>query len=157
MPRRPRASATPAGLLVSARAIRLLITASSGRGASHSSGSPVTTNSRGASAILACAGLRPSQRAVSSSSLVSVSGGLASRARMLPGRPDSRSALVSVVATAILDSGGLELEPPFVRLKDGLFAQVSRPCPVCNDKAIDCACRVTRETVDLSGKPGGKL
>src|SRR6266567_6039546 len=81
----------------------LAVATASGRGASHSSGSQVTTNSRSASAILACAGARPSHLAVSSSSLVSVSGGLASRARTSPGRPASRAAFVSVIA--IEDSG----------------------------------------------------
>src|SRR6266568_1338541 len=68
----------------------LAVATASGRGASHSSGSQVTTNSRSASAILACAGGRPSHRAASSSSLGSVSGGLASRARTPLGRPDSK-------------------------------------------------------------------
>ena len=53
------------------------------------------------SAILASAGVRltPSQRALSSSSRVSVSGGLASRAWTSPGRPASRAAFISVIAT----------------------------------------------------------
>ena len=89
----------------------LAVATASGRGASHSSGSQVTTNSRSASAILASAGvrLRPSQQAPNSSSIGSVSGGLASRAWTSPGRQASRDASTSGFWHAEGGRAGLQL------------------------------------------------
>jgi len=77
----------------------LAVATASGRGASHSSGSQVTTNTRSASAIPASADGRRSHLAASSSSMVSSTGGLASRAWTSEGRSPSRAGFISVIVT----------------------------------------------------------